>query len=97
VDSADFFNAQPANDLLLDRASDEAYCRAIKNQEYAIFFPKGGQVSLDIEVKIKDISIRWIDLQKSEWSESRAEINKSNKIIVKSPEGRNWLAFIKLN
>lgn len=97
VESADFFNAQPANDLLLDRATDEAYCRAIKNQEYAIFFPKGGQVSLDIEVKIKDISIRWLDLQKSQWSERSAEITESNKIIVKSPEGSNWLAFIKLN
>lgn len=96
VDSADFFNAQPANDLLLDRATDEAYCRAIKNQEYAIFFPKGGEVSLDIDVKIKDISIRWIDLQKSEWTERRAEITESNKIIVKSPEGNNWLAFIKI-
>jgi hypothetical protein len=97
VDSADFFNAQPANDLLLDRATDEAYCRAIKNQEYAIFFPKSGQVSLDIEVKIKDISIRWLDLQKSQWSERPAEVTEMNKIIVKSPEGNNWLAFIKLN
>jgi hypothetical protein len=97
VESADFFNAQPANDLLLDRATDEAYCRAIKNQEYAIFFPKGGQVSLDIEVKIKDISIRWLDLQKSQWSERPAEVTEMNKIIVKSPEGGNWLAFIKLN
>jgi len=94
---ADFFNASPHNDLLLDREANEAYCRAIPNEEYAIYFPQGGEVSIELDNHIKDISIEWLDILQSQWQERTINPDDNNKIVISSPEGKNWMAFIKIN
>lgn len=94
IEKSDFFNGQPANQLLGNRETGEAYCRAIPDREYAIFFPKGGEVELDINEKLKDISIEWLDIMKSEWTPDGNIHREGSKIIVKSPGSANWLALI---
>ena len=96
VEKSDFFNGQPANQLLKAREPGEAFCRAIDNKEYAIFFPASGEVELDINKNLKDISIEWLDIMKSEWKTDGPLPREGSKIIVKSPGTTNWLAFIKI-
>ena len=96
VEKSDFFNGQPANHLLMNREPGEAYCRAIQGREYAIFFPKGGEVELDINEKLKDISVEWLDIMNSEWKSENEIRREGSKLIVTSPGTTNWLAHIKI-
>jgi hypothetical protein len=96
VEKSDFFNSQPANHLLINREPGEAFCRAIQGREYAIFFPKGGEVELDISEKSKDISVEWLDILNSEWKSENEIRREGSKLIVTSPGTTNWLAHIKI-
>ncbi len=96
VKKADFFHGSPANDLLTGREENEAYCRAIEGKEYGIYFPKGGEVKLQIDAKKPQISIEWLNILEATWTE-KSIINPSNKrLTITSPAGENWLAFIKI-
>ncbi len=68
-DRMDFFNAKPRNDLLADRADNEAYCRAIEGKSYAIYFTAGGAVTLDTSGADGSAEIAWLDVLKAQWSE----------------------------
>ncbi|MFO7935244.1 MAG: hypothetical protein R6U78_14340 [Bacteroidales bacterium] len=46
TDSLDFFNHVPANELLTERESNEAFCLASGDREYAVYFPGRGGVML---------------------------------------------------
>jgi hypothetical protein len=95
-EKSDFFNGRPANELLLDRQKNEAYCRAIAGSEYAIYFPQDGEIELDINKNLKDISVEWLDILHSEWK-IYPQINRNgDKLLIKSPGGTNWLALIKI-
>jgi hypothetical protein len=50
VDELDIFRCEPDGDhhLLLDREYSEVYLTAQKGQQYAVYFPGGGSVWLDI-------------------------------------------------
>ncbi len=95
-EKSDFFSGVPANELLLDRQENEAYCRAIAGSEYAIYFPKEGEVKLDINKNLKDISVEWLDIMHSEWKSVPSTNDKDDKLLIKSPGGTNWLALIKV-
>ena len=96
VDKTDFFNGRPANYLLLNREPGEAFCRAVEGKEYAVFFPKGGEVSLVFPEKNKDISVEWLDLLRSEWKNASGTEITDGKILLKSPGEANWLVLIKI-
>ncbi len=44
----DFFTLVPANELLKRRAANEAYCLANETKEVVLYFPGGGDISLDV-------------------------------------------------
>ena len=48
TDEIDIFTCEPHNDLLSNRSWNEAYCTANPGVEYAVFFPDGGNVLLDV-------------------------------------------------
>ncbi len=96
IDRADFFNAVPSNHLLSEREENEAFCRAIEGTEYAIFFPNGGEVKLEVETDKKNISIEWLNILSSEWSEKSSVTVNNNTAIIKAPDRKNWFAYIKI-
>ena len=67
----DVFTCEPHNDLLSNRADNGAYTIANPGKEYAVYFPKGGSVdinlSLDEKKDAKTVTIRWLNIRKSEW------------------------------
>jgi len=94
------FACQPHNDLLANRSWNEAYCAANPGVEYAVFFPDGGNVLLDVsDASDKLLTVRWLDIKKSQWAgkASRAEIetDRSLQLITPTEEGY-WAALIKV-
>lgn len=96
IDQSDFFNAKPSNHLLLERAENEAFCRAIEGKEYAIFFPNGGEVQLKTQIDTGEISIRWLNILTSEWAETTTIEIRDSKATVKAPDQKNWFAFLNM-
>ena len=69
TDEMHIFSCEPHNDLLQEREENEAYCIANPGVEYAVFFPNGGEVILDVLAEPgKQVHLRWLDILKSEWS-----------------------------
>lgn len=97
IDQSDFFNAHPSNHLLSEREENEAFCRAIEGEEYAIYFPAGGEVQLRTTIEAGEISIKWIDILNSEWTEPRSLTIQNSLATITSPGKKNYLAFLKFN
>ncbi len=97
VDKSDFFNGIPSNFLLSNRTENEAFCRAIEGREYAIYFPDGGEVDLKTNIENGEISIEWLNILSSEWSETMQLTINNSKVTIRTPEKGNWFAYLKLN
>jgi hypothetical protein len=94
TDSMNWFDGLPDNDLLVNREEHEAYCRVIKGKEYAIYFPDGGEIGLDLTFYKKSFKIQWLDALKSEWQEAET-IKGGDIILIKSPGSGHWIALLK--
>jgi hypothetical protein len=93
TDRMDFFEGKPHNDLLIGREPGEAYCRAVPDKEYAIFFPGSGVVTIDLsEFKGKPV-ITWLNLLTSEWS-TPISLRKEQSVI-RAPYDDFWIALIQ--
>ena len=96
VDEGNFFDALPSNHLLLDREKNEAFCRAIEGDTYAIYFPKGGDITLKTTVKNGQISMKWLDILNAKWTEPTTLTIKDFKTRIVAPGNENWLAFLEI-
>lgn len=95
LEEMNLFKGEPKNDLLSERSSNEAYCFAEVGTEYAVYFPDGGNVELEVKDGVKQWQIRWLDIEASKWKDSLT-INISNKarLEVKSPHNGHWVALV---
>lgn len=102
--SFNIFRSEPRPDLLSEREDNEAYCLVSQASSpasstpaarvYALYFPAGGAVVLDIGDSRK-VSIRWFDINSAEFrgEESTAE---GPRVRLKSPNTeQTWLAIVK--
>ena len=68
TETLDIFVCVPDNSLLANRSRNEAYCTSNPGNQYAVFFPDGGNVALDISAaREKTIHIKWLDIRSSHW------------------------------
>jgi hypothetical protein len=102
VEELDVFSCEPHNDLLENRSWNEAYCTANPSVEYAIFFPDGGDILLDISgASGKSIGVRWLDIRKSRWT-SELIVHGLNErtdgyLRLTTPiEEGYWVAIVKV-
>ena len=67
--SLDVFRSAPHNDLLSGRSENEAYCLARPGDVYAVFFPDGGEVTLDVSdiADGRKLRLQWLDIMTSVW------------------------------
>ena len=82
VDAMDVFRAQPAHSLLHERRDHEAYAMAIEGERYAVYFPAGG--SVDLDVVPGSYEARWLDIGASSWSET-VGYERSERISLTAP------------
>lgn len=87
------WSVTPVNELLLDRETNAVYMAARPGEAYALYFPKGGVVRLDLSNAAKTFELRWISVESGEWGDS-ALINGGAVISIKSPGRGNWAAVI---
>jgi len=93
TDGMDIFACAPRNDLLSDRQPNEAYCLANAGNEYAVYFPNGGEVRLDISGVNGELKVRWLNIAQSRWAEE--ENLTSGDAVALSPPGTGpWTARI---
>ena len=98
TDAIDIFTCEPHNDLISERSWNEAYCTAHPGVEYAVFFPDGGNVLLDVGAAegIK-LRVRWMEIRRSEWSRDEVvETGKTLRLETPTEEGY-WAAVVEVN
>jgi len=93
------FNCEPNNKLLSNREENEAYVFANPGNEYAVYFPKGGAVDLDLSVDkntdAKMIKMRWLNIRKSKWTLEK-QIPFRDIITLSQPSDSHWAVLIQV-
>ena len=83
----------PANALLGDRATNEAYLAANPGKAYALYFTGGGQVTLDLSKAKGTRKVRWININTGEWGPT-ARLEGGKKVSISAPGKANFVAAI---
>lgn len=90
----DIFEAEPLNELLGHREDDEAYVAAVTGQQYALYFPNGGDVTLDVTAAEGSLSLRWLDVLESRWADAETEVPGGGHVRLKTPQAGPWAAML---
>jgi hypothetical protein len=88
------FACQPQNDLLSERSPNEAYCLAEPGKQYAVYFPNGGQVTLDISAAKGTLQLRWLDIARNAWHEPQA-VTAAGTLELKTPGKGHWAVLVQ--
>ena len=96
TDEMDIFTCEPHNKLLSNRADNGAYTIANPGREYAVYFPNGGSVDVNLSAMkdAKVLTVRWLNIAKSEW-EPEEEIPLSDSITLSAPTEAHWAVLIQ--
>ena len=89
----DIFTCVPHNDLLSDRKPNEAYCLANPGKRYAVYFPNGGEVVLDIGLLKKLATIRWLEISNGKWKKPQ-ELKPAQSVTLCPPESGPWVTLL---
>ncbi|MFV1965382.1 MAG: hypothetical protein ACC628_08160, partial [Pirellulaceae bacterium] len=69
LDEFDIYHSQPdgPSRLLGHRKDNEAYLTFIDGEQYALYFPDGGEVSLNLSKAKGDFDLKWIEITAARW------------------------------
>ena len=99
TDEMDVFTCEPHNELLSNREENEAYTFANPGKEYAVYFPKGGSVDLNLSVgkntNAKTIIMRWLNIHRSQWTLEK-EIPFTDSLTLSQPTEAHWAVLIQV-
>jgi hypothetical protein len=87
------WDVEPANQLLTDRAANEAYLAAKPGVAYALCFTEGGSVGLNLSNAPGRFEVRWIDLATGEWGK-RGQVKGGGITSLVAPGPGPWVAAI---
>ncbi len=87
------WSVQPAMDLLFKRDANEAYVAANKGHAYAVYFPSGGVVRLNVTNVKGTLRVHWINIDTGEFGENES-IKGGQQVTLTSPGKANWCAAI---
>jgi hypothetical protein len=93
TDAMNVFACQPRNDLLSERSANEAYCLAKLGRRYAVYFPNGGEVKLDVAAAQGSLQVRWLDIAHSTWQEAWT-VTGGKPLELKTPDKGHWVALV---
>lgn len=96
MDEINFINTEPRNDLLSERADNEAYLLAEPGKQYALYFPKGGEVKLDLTNAGGPWKIAWRNVLDGTIQHG-APIPGGQPVTLQAPGNGHWAAVLKLN
>jgi hypothetical protein len=87
------WEVEPANQLLSERADNEAFLAARPGQAYALYFTDGGSVGLDLGHDPGPFTLRWIDIATGNWG-PRETFEGGGVVMVNAPGPGHWVATI---
>jgi hypothetical protein len=90
----DVFTCTPHSDLLSQRKPNEAYCFANPGKQYAVYFPNGGEVVLDITALKKPAKLRWLEIMECRWLDARP-VNGKSQLNLQCPSRGYWAALVQ--
>ncbi len=99
LEKLDIFNCTPdAKSVLLhNREDNEAYLIFNPGRQYAIYFPNGGTVELDIKDSKGTFSAQWLDIHACKWSDAKS-IQGGKTVTLSTPEDTGyWACLIQAN
>lgn len=93
--SFDLIRATPDAEsrLLSERKPNKAYLSRIPQQQYAIYFPAGGDIVLDLSAEQGTFGVRWLNIQDCAWSASES-VNGGESVRLVCPGGGHWIALL---
>jgi hypothetical protein len=83
----------PRNDLLSERQPNEAYCLADPGRQYAVYFPDGGAVKLDLSAATGKLLVRWLDINRTQWQEEQT-VQGGGSLELKAPGEGHWAVVV---
>jgi hypothetical protein len=83
----------PALELLRNRDANEAYLAAKPGAAYALYFPNGGAVELDLRGQPGRFEVRWIDITAGDWG-SRETVSGGDWKALTAPAAGHWAAAL---
>jgi hypothetical protein len=87
------WDVSPANHLLRAREPNEAYLAANPGLAYALYFPDGGAVELDLRNQSAKFDLRWINVATGEWGPS-GTLTAGGWTRVETPAAGHWAAAV---
>jgi hypothetical protein len=96
TDAMNVFVCEPRNDLLSDRSPNEAYCLAEPGRQYAVYFPDGGRVKLDVSEARGTLQVHWLHVGRSAWQEPQT-VSAAGTLELKTPGKGHWAALVQLH
>lgn len=95
LDRFDIFHAEPDADsgLLRDRSPNEAYL-TVAPRQWAVYFPAGGAVGLDLSKTSGSLRLTWLEIGASKWHPART-IQGGSVVPLKAPGSGHWLALVE--
>jgi hypothetical protein len=94
--SFDIFRATPDHhhNKLTERQNNEAYLSYIGNEAYAVYFPYGGEVRLNLSEIKGSFRLRWLDIDASKWGTAK-EIQGEQMLLLTSPFDSHAIVLIE--
>jgi hypothetical protein len=91
----DVRQAQPdaSSRLLKNRQPNQAYLAFITGEQYALYFPDGGWIDLDLSGVPGNFQLRWLDVMESRWLKGPSQ--RGGRLVrLNSPEKGHWVALL---
>ncbi|RJP25984.1 MAG: hypothetical protein C4527_16125 [Candidatus Omnitrophota bacterium] len=92
----DMFHCTPdaKSELLSEREENEAYLTCQKGQQYALFFPDGGAVTLDLTDADGMYAMQWLHIEECSLNR-KDEVAGGKKVRIEVPaKGGYWVAIL---
>jgi len=87
------WDVEPANELLRDRAENEAYLAAQPGVAYVLYYTNGGAVGLDLTGARGPFDVRWIDIRTGQWGK-REPVQGGSVVPLRAPADGHWVAAV---
>ncbi|NLW49247.1 MAG: hypothetical protein GXY85_00190 [Candidatus Brocadiaceae bacterium] len=91
----DIFRCEPdsGHSLLVGRETNAAYLTRIDGEQYAVYFPDGGRVGLDLRRATGRFECRWLAVDGSRWAGTR-EVSGGDVVPLAPPASGQWVALL---